>query len=150
LRSAIRRSAVSSACVLIEGETGVGKELVARALHVESERASGPFVPINCGALPEHLVESELFGHVRGAFTEAHRDHPGLVAAAARGSLFLDEVEDLPLVLQGKLLRLLQEGEFRPVGALRAKAADVRVVAASNLDLAELVERRCFRGDLFY
>ena len=150
VRALLRRYAKSRACVLIEGETGVGKELVARALHVESTRAAGPFVPVNCGALPEHLVESELFGHVRGAFTGAHRDHGGLVEHAERGTLFLDEVEDLPLVLQGKLLRLLQEAEYRPVGATRARRADVRVVAASNSELHALVDERRFRRDLFY
>jgi DNA-binding NtrC family response regulator len=150
VRTLLRRYARSRACVLVEGETGVGKELVARALHRESARAGGPFVPINCGALPEHLVESELFGHVRGAFTGAHRDHAGLVEHAERGTLFLDEVEDLPLVLQGKLLRLLQESEYRPVGATRARHADVRVVAASNAQLHEMVEQRRFRRDLFY
>lgn len=150
VRVLMRRYARSRACVLIEGETGVGKELVARALHVESERAGGPFVPINCGALPEHLVESELFGHVRGAFTGAHRDHPGLVEHAERGTLFLDEIEDLPPTLQGKLLRLLQESEYRPVGATRARRADVRVVAASNAELHAMVRERRFRRDLFY
>ncbi|HZR80573.1 MAG TPA: sigma-54 dependent transcriptional regulator [Candidatus Binatia bacterium] len=150
LRSAIRRCAGSPACVLVEGETGAGKELVARALHEESPRAVGPFVPVNCGALPEQLVESELFGHVRGAFTGAHRDHPGLVEAARRGTLFLDEVEDLTAPLQGKLLRLLQEAECRPLGAVRPRTADVRVVAASNADLADLVAARRFRPDLFY
>jgi two-component system response regulator PilR (NtrC family) len=150
VRVLLRRYARSRASVLVEGETGVGKELVARALHVESARAAGPFVPINCGALPEHLVESELFGHVRGAFTGAHRDHPGLVEHAERGTLFLDEVEDLPLGLQGKLLRLLQESEYRPVGAMRARRADVRVVAASNTELHALVGERRFRRDLFY
>ena len=150
VRELLRRYARSRASVLIEGETGVGKELVARALHVESERASAAFVPINCGALPEHLVESELFGHVRGAFTGAHRDHAGLVEHAERGTLFLDEIEDLPPSLQGKLLRLLQEGEYRPVGATRARRADVRVVAASNADLHAMVHERRFRRDLFY
>ncbi|MEY4950960.1 MAG: hypothetical protein RL698_3171 [Pseudomonadota bacterium] len=150
LRADIRCFARSDACVLVEGETGTGKELVARALHEESARAAGPFVPVNCGALPEQLVESELFGHLRGAFTGAHRDHPGLVEAAARGTLFLDEIEDLPPPLQGKLLRLLQEGEYRPLGAVRARSADVRVVAASNAQLAGLVAERRFRSDLFY
>jgi len=150
VRGLVRRYAASRACVLVEGETGVGKELVARALHVESPRAAGPFVAINCGALPEHLVESELFGHARGAFTGAHRDHAGLVEHAERGTLFLDEVEDLPAPLQGKLLRLLQEGEYRPVGATRVKRADVRVVAASNAELHALVEERRFRRDLYY
>ena len=150
VRVLLRRYARSRAAVLVEGETGVGKELVARALHVESSRAAGPFVPINCGALPEHLVESELFGHVRGAFTGAHRDHAGLVEHAERGTLFLDEVEDLPVGLQGKLLRLLQECEYRPVGATRARRADVRVVAASNAELQALVDERRFRRDLDY
>lgn len=150
VRTLLRRYARSRACVLVEGETGVGKELVARALHLESPRAAGPFVPINCGALPEHLVESELFGHVRGAFTGAHRDNTGLVEHAQHGTLFLDEVEDLPLVLQGKLLRLLQEAEYRPVGATRSRHADVRVVAASNAELHTMVEERRFRRDLFY
>jgi DNA-binding NtrC family response regulator len=150
LRATIRQMAASTPCVLIEGETGVGKELVARALHEEGARREGHFVAVTCGGLPEQLVESELFGHVRGAFTGAHRDHPGLVAAAARGTLFLDEIEDLPLVLQGKLLRLLQEGEYRPLGALRTRAAEIRVVAASNEDLHHLVHARSFRSDLFY
>ncbi|MFM7735525.1 MAG: sigma 54-interacting transcriptional regulator, partial [Alphaproteobacteria bacterium] len=150
LRAEVRCFARSSACVLVEGETGTGKELVARALHEESGRHAGPFVPVNCGALPEHLVESELFGHLRGAFTGAHRDHPGLVEAAARGTLFLDEVEDVPPTLQGKLLRLLQEGEYRPLGATRARAADVRVVAASNRSLRGLVAEGRFRSDLYY
>lgn len=150
VRAEVNLYAPSDACVLVEGETGVGKELVARALHSESRRASGPFVPINCGALPEQLVESELFGHVRGAFTGAHRDHPGLVELAARGTLFLDEVEDLPLSLQGKLLRVLQEGEYRPVGGTRNKRAEVRLVAACNADLREMVEERRFRRDLYF
>ncbi|MBY0274838.1 sigma-54 dependent transcriptional regulator, partial [Candidatus Binatia bacterium] len=150
VRVLLQRYAPSRACVLIEGETGVGKELVARALHAQSERASGPFVAINCGALPEHLVESELFGHARGAFTGAHRDHPGLVEHAERGTLFLDEIEDLPPALQGKLLRLLQESEYRPVGATRTRRADVRVVAASNAELQTMVRERRFRRDLFY
>jgi two-component system response regulator PilR (NtrC family) len=150
VRAEVRLYAPSDACVLVEGETGVGKELVARALHSESRRASGPFVAVNCGALPEQLVESELFGHVRGAFTGAHRDHPGLVELAARGTLFLDEVEDLPLSLQGKLLRLLQEGEYRPVGGARNKRAEIRLVAACNADLRSMVEERRFRRDLYF
>ena len=150
LRAEVRCFARSSASVLVEGETGTGKELVARAIHEESERRGGPFVPVNCGALPEQLVESEFFGHLRGAFTGAHRDHPGLVEAAARGTLFLDEIEDLPPMLQGKLLRLLQEGEYRPLGAMRPREADVRVVAASNRSLRALVAERRFRSDLYY
>jgi two-component system response regulator PilR (NtrC family) len=150
VRAEIRLYSSSDACVLIEGETGVGKELVARALHDEGPRAHASFVPVNCGALPEHLVESELFGHVRGAFTGAHRDHGGLVELAARGTLFLDEVEDLPLPLQGKLLRLLQEGEYRPVGGARVKRADVRVIAACNEDLRGMVAERRFRRDLYF
>lgn len=150
VRAEIQLYAPSDAPVLIEGETGVGKELVARALHDEGSRAAGPFVPVNCGALPEQLVESELFGHVRGAFTGAVRDHPGLVELASRGTLFLDEIEDLPLSLQGKLLRLLQEREYRPVGGARQRRADIRVVAAGNADLHRMVEEKRFRRDLFF
>lgn len=150
VRREILLYAPARACVLVEGETGVGKELVARALHRLGGRAGGPFVAVNCGSLPEHLVESELFGHVRGAFTGAHRDHVGLVAEAEGGTLFLDEVEDLPISLQGKLLRLLQEGEYRLVGATRSRRASVRVVAAANQDLRARVSARTFRRDLYF
>jgi transcriptional regulator with PAS, ATPase and Fis domain len=136
--------------VLIMGETGVGKELVARALHAASQRRAEPFVAINCGALPEPLVEAELFGHARGAYTGAHAERLGLVEHARRGTVFLDEVEDLPLSVQGKLLRLIQEGTYRPLGTVRERSADVRLVAASNRDLESMVAEGRFRRDLYY
>ncbi len=136
--------------VLILGETGTGKELCAQAVHYLSARAAHPWVAVNCGALPGDLVESELFGHVRGAFTQAHDNHTGLVAHAAGGTLFLDEVDSMPALTQVKLLRFLQDKEFRPVGSNRAQHADVRVIAASNGNLAQLARTGAFRSDLFY
>ncbi|MBM4265777.1 MAG: sigma-54-dependent Fis family transcriptional regulator [Deltaproteobacteria bacterium] len=150
VRDQVRRFAQSSACVRIEGETGVGKELVARSIHQSSARRAAGFVAINCGALPEGLAESELFGHVRGAFTGAQGDRMGLVEHARGGTLLLDEVEDLPLPIQGKLLRFIQEGEYRPVGTPRVQKASVRILAASNRDLGAMVEEGAFRRDLFY
>ena len=149
----VQRVAVLAPCnagVLVQGETGTGKELFAQALHYLSPRAGHPFVAVNCGALPAELVESELFGHTRGAFTNAHEAQKGLVAQAQGGSLFLDEVDSLPLPAQVKLLRFLQDKEYRPVGAARAHTADVRVIAASNVDLWASVQRGAFRADLFY
>lgn len=136
--------------VLILGETGTGKELFAQALHYLSPRSTHPFIAVNCGALPAELVESELFGHVRGAFTSAHEAQKGLVGHAEGGSLFLDEVDSLPLPAQVKLLRFLQEKQFRAVGSARPQQADVRIIAASNSNLAALAARGSFRPDLYY
>ena len=146
----IRRVADSRIHCLIQGETGTGKEMVARAIHESGSRARYPFVAINCGAIPENLVESELFGHKRGAFTGAIRDKVGLMAAADRGTLFLDEVASLPLTTQVKLLRALQERKFTPVGAVDEVTVDVRVLSASNVDLEAMVRAGEFREDLFY
>jgi two-component system response regulator GlrR len=136
--------------VLILGETGSGKEIYARAIHYSSARATRPLVAVNCGAIPAELLESELFGHVRGAFTHAHTARAGLVREAQGGTLFLDEVDSLPGPAQSKLLRFLQEMEFRPVGGDTVQNADVRVIAASNQDLPGLVERGLFRRDLYF
>ncbi|WP_255990981.1 sigma-54 interaction domain-containing protein [Chitinolyticbacter albus] len=136
--------------VLILGETGTGKELAARALHYQSSRADRPFVPVNCGALAESLVESELFGHERGAFTDAKVAATGLVAEADGGTLFLDEVDALSLKAQAALLRFLQDGSYRRVGGSQERRANVRLIVASNAELDQLVLNRRFRGDLWY
>ena len=150
LRDMVRRLAPTNVSVVILGPTGTGKELVARALHRCSRRAGGPFVPVHCGALAAELLESELFGHVRGAFTGAHRDQTGLIETAHRGTLFLDEVGEMPASMQVKLLRFLQEGTFVPVGARAEKRADVRVLAATHRDLEAMVAAGNFREDLYY
>jgi len=142
-------AARSDTPALILGETGTGKELIARAVHANSRRAKRPFVPINCAALPRDLVESELFGHRRGAFSGAFTDHPGLFVAAHGGSLFLDEIGELPLEAQAKLLRVLQDGEVRPVGGLDSRQVNVRVIAASNRTLLSMRDAR-MRQDLFF
>ena len=136
--------------ILIQGESGTGKELVARALHEGSSRKDKPFVPLNCGAIPETLLESELFGHKKGAFTDAYADKKGLFAEANQGTLFLDEIGELPLSLQVKLLRVLQEGRIRPLGATRDHEVDVRVIAATVRDLRREVQENRFREDLYY
>ena len=146
----IEKVAKYDTTVLVQGESGTGKELVARALHDQGGRAAGPFVAVNCGAIPEALLESELFGHKKGAFTDAHTDKRGLFAEASGGTLFLDELGELPLALQVKLLRVLQEGTIRPLGATRDRDVDVRVVAASVRDIEQEVEEGRFREDLFY
>jgi DNA-binding NtrC family response regulator len=142
--------APTDSTVLIQGESGTGKEVIARYVHNLSNRADGPFLSINCGALPENLLESELFGHVKGSFTGAVRDKQGLFAAARGGSFFLDEVGEMPPSLQVKLLRVLQEREAIPVGATEAIPVDVRIIAATNRDLEEEIRRGNFRSDLFY
>lgn len=136
--------------VLIQGDSGTGKELVARALHAGSSRNDKPFVPLNCGAIPETLLESELFGHKKGAFTDAHADKKGLFAEADGGTLFLDEIGELPLSLQVKLLRVLQEGRVRPLGTARDQEVDVRVIAATVRNLQHEVQQGRFREDLYY
>jgi Nif-specific regulatory protein len=146
----IRRVAGTESTVLIQGESGTGKELVARAIHASSRRAEGPFVAINCAAITETLLESELFGHEKGAFTGAVAQKRGKLEIANGGTLFLDEIGELAPSLQAKLLRVLQEREFEHVGGTRALKADVRVVAATNRNLAQAVEAGTFRGDLYY
>ncbi|MBX5482711.1 MAG: sigma-54-dependent Fis family transcriptional regulator [Myxococcaceae bacterium] len=146
----IQKLAPVTTTVLITGESGTGKELVARALHDLSPRSAMPFVAVNCGAIPAGLIESELFGHARGAFTGARQSKRGLFSEADGGTLFLDEVGELPMPAQVKLLRFLQEGEIRPVGENRAEKVDVRVIAATLRDVSKLVERGEFREDLFY
>lgn len=136
--------------VLIVGETGTGKELIARAIHNASRRKEEPFIPVNCSALPVNLIESELFGHVKGAFTGALADRPGRFKLASKGTLFLDEIGSLSLDLQVKLLRAIQQKVVEPVGSSKSIAVDVRIISASNRDLSELVERNEFRDDLFY
>ncbi|MGH8226467.1 MAG: sigma-54-dependent transcriptional regulator [Steroidobacteraceae bacterium] len=150
LRELIGRVARSQAPVHIYGESGTGKELVARLIHESGARAEGPFVPVNCGAIPTELMESELFGHKRGSFTGAIADKKGLVQSAEGGTLFLDEVADLPLHMQVKLLRLVQEKTVRPVGEAREEAVDVRILSATHKNLSELVAEGRFREDLFY
>ena len=150
LRAGIARLAKRDVPILIRGESGTGKELVARALHERGPRAMHSFIAINCGAIPESLIDSELFGHAKGAFTGATSDRPGVFVEADRGTLFLDEIGDMPMAVQARLLRVLQEGEVRPVGSSGVRSVDVRVVAATNVDLEAAVARGRFRRDLLF
>ncbi len=146
----IAQVAKSTATILISGESGTGKELVAKAIHYHSNRKNKPFITVNCTAMPEQIIESELFGHVKGSFTGAWKDKRGIVEEADQGTLFLDEIGALNMAMQAKLLRLLQEGEYKPVGGLTTKQADIRFVAATNQDLKQLIEAKQFREDLYY
>ena len=148
--AAIGKIAGFDATVLITGETGSGKELAARAIHYQGQRSDKPFIPVNCGALPDHLIENELFGHCKGAYTDARENRNGLIAQAAGGTLFLDEVDALSPKAQVSLLRFLEDGKYRLLGGSRLEFADVRILAASNVDLQELVDQERFRADLHY
>jgi two-component system response regulator PilR (NtrC family) len=150
LRATVAKVARSQAPIAITGESGVGKELVARTIHAEGGRAKGPFVPVNCGAIPAELMESEFFGHKKGSFTGAHADKQGLFQAADGGTLFLDEIAELPLPMQVKLLRAIQEKSIRPVGAAAEVPVDVRILSATHKDLGALVANGSFRHDLYY
>ena len=146
----LERVAPTDATVLVQGETGTGKDVLARSLHAASPRAAGPFVAVDCGAIPENLVESELFGHVRGAFTGAQNDRKGVFEEAHGGTLFLDEIGEMPLAMQPKLLRAIESRTIRRVGSSVAKPVDVRIVAATNRPLARAVNEGLFREDLYY
>lgn len=150
LKSLAARVAATDIAVLITGDSGTGKELLAKAIHYHSSRRKKRFSPIECTSIPENLLESEFFGHVKGAFTNAYNDHKGLFEEANGGTVFLDEVGDMPLNLQSKILRVLQESEIRPVGSASSKKIDVRIIAATNRDLTEMVKEGTFREDLFY
>ncbi len=150
VRRLVEDAAATGTTVLITGETGTGKEVVARAIHQASSRSGGPFIAINCAAMPETMLESELFGHVKGAFTDAHQARTGLMVQAGGGTLFLDEIGDMPPSLQPKLLRALQERTVRPLGANEEQHVDVRVIAATHRDLESAVEEKAFRSDLYF
>lgn len=142
--------APSEATVLVTGESGTGKELIAWAIHANSQRSKGPYVAVNCAALTETLLESELFGHEKGAFTGAERRREGRILAADKGTIFLDEIGEMSMAMQVKLLRVIQEREIQPVGGDRTVKVDVRILAATNRDLLQEVERKAFRQDLYY
>jgi DNA-binding NtrC family response regulator len=146
----VRKVAATDATVLILGESGTGKELVARAVHDQSSRHDAPIIAVNCASIPETLIESELFGHEKGAFTGAHKAHPGLVEAADGGTLFLDEIGELPLPAQARLLRVMQEGEVRRVGATGSRRVNVRLMAATHRDLRQMSYDGQFRNDLYF
>ena len=150
LLQSIEAAARCDVRVVLEGQTGTGKELVARAIHKLSKRSKSPFVAIDCGAIPENLLESELFGHVRGAFTGANRDRLGLIVEANKGTLFMDEINNLSMEMQSKLLRVLQEGEVRPVGSNRKIKVDVRIISASSTPLSKCINEQKFREDLYF
>ncbi len=150
LKKMISKASQSDATVLIQGETGTGKELVAKALHHHSQRSDQAFVVVDCTTINETMMESELFGHVKGSFTGAHQDFKGLVLTAHKGTLFFDEIGEVPLKIQAKLLRVLQEKEIRPVGSVQAKQVDIRIVAATNRDLKSEISENRFREDLYY
>ncbi len=150
MRATIAKLARSQAPVYISGESGVGKELVARLIHEQGPRAAAPFVPVNCGAIPGELMESEFFGHKKGSFTGAQSDKDGLFQAANGGTLFLDEVAELPMHMQVKLLRVIQEKAVRPIGGRAEVPVDVRILSATHKDLGKLVEAHQFRQDLYY
>ena len=150
LLHAVEAAARCDVRVLLEGQSGTGKELIARAIHNLSNRKNHPFVAIDCGAIPEHLIESELFGYVKGAFTGAAQDHKGLIEEAHRGTLFMDEISNLPFGMQAKLLRMLQEGDVRPLGRNKPLKVDVRIISTSSTSLRKLVDEQRFREDLYY
>jgi Nif-specific regulatory protein len=150
LLQAIEAAARCDVRVLLEGQTGTGKELIARAIHAASTRSAGPFVAIDCGAIPENILESEFFGHVKGAFTGATRDRRGLLEEADHGTLFMDEIANLPLEMQAKFMRVLQEGEVRPLGSNKSRKVDVRIISASSESMRMIVDSRKFREDLYY